>query len=276
MRDDLGWFWQTDRVIAVLHVAGGRGGAIHQLISFSPEVAKRKVVEVHNGAAHANQEGLGYHDPSDPGTPFNMHMGWRGLGTGQWPASAMSGRSLEDLRDEISSLRNLDGERLVDAVARGGFLAYRCYPSLDDGELVWPNRRVVASYHTRIGRSLREWYQKGLMVGITDWQDAHLRSLGVSSSPSTVLDYYTIAHGGRTPNAKGHRGYLRDCIKTMERNQEYMLSRTGTHLINVDEFFTDRWMPYYIDLCAHCGITPNIEMAAEFMDKYLTQQWSRG
>lgn len=269
------WFWQTDKIIAVLHVAGGRGAAIHQLISFSPEVAKRKVVDVRNGAAHIDQEGLGYADPSNPDDPFNMHMGWKGSGSGVWPASAMRGRSLDELRDEISKLYTLQGERLVDVVARGGFLSYRCYPSLDDGGAVWPNRRVVAVHHPRIGRSLREWYQKGLAVGITDWQEAHLKSMGVDSVPGTVLDYYTMCHGDEQPNRSGHKRYLRGCITAMSRNQDLLLSRPNTLAINVDEFFAPGWEPAYRRLCGYCGITPNMAMAAKFMDKYLAEQWDR-
>jgi hypothetical protein len=276
MRDDLGWFWQTDRVIAVLHVAGGRGGAIHQLISFSPEVPKRKVIDVENGAAHANQEGLGYRDPYDASSQFNLHERWSGHGTGTWPRSAMHGRSLEDVRAEISTLRTRYGEPITDSVARGCVLSYRCYPSMDDGGIIWPNRRVVAVYHKDLGKSLREWYQKGLDVPMAGWQSDHLGSLGVTiGGDPTVLDYYTVCHGNWAADRTGHKEYLRGCLPAMARNQSAMLSMPGIHPISIDEFFSDGWHQHYIELCSFCGITPNAGMAGEFMNKYLSQQWRR-
>lgn len=275
MHDDLEWFWNTDRVVTVLHVAGGRGAAIHQLITYSPEVPKWKSVEVHNGAAHINQEGLGYEDPSDLKRHFHMHVAWDGSDKGEWPASAMKGRTLEQLRHQISRLRTRFGEPLPSVIARGGVLTYRCYPGLDDGGLVWPNRRIVAVYHDNIGHSLREWYQKGLAVPMADWQAAHLDSLGKPHHNGTVLDYYTMAHGGLSPDHRGNKAYMAECLPLMAGNQRSLLARDGIHRINIREFFSDGWMAAYGSLCRFCGITRNDMMAARFMHKYRNQQWRR-
>lgn len=276
MGDGLDWFWQTDRVVTVLHVAGGRGGAIHQLLSFSPEVPKRKEIDIEDGAAHANQEGIGYRDPSDPSSQFHMHEKWDGRGSGTWPRSATHGRSLDDARSEISGLLTRHGEPITSAVARGCVLTYRCYPSMDDGQRIWPNRRVVAIYHDDIGRSLREWYHKGLDVPIAGWQASHLESMGLPiGDGATVLDYYSVCHGNGQSDGPGRKLYLRSCLPTMISNQQRMLAMPGVHAIRVEEFFSDGWLPMYIDLCRFCGVTPDTGMATEFMHKYRSQQWRR-
>lgn len=274
----LDWFWQTDRVIAVLHIAGARGAAIHQLITYSPEVDKRKNIEVWRGVAHINQEGLGYRVLGDMHSQYQMYEHWSAGAQGTFPRSMLATSGLERIRDEISRLYTRSGDTLPESVAKGFYITYRNHPAMDDGGAVWPNRRVVAVHNGVVGNSLRDYYLKQLTREPMPWQRDHLCSLGYDGMAEsvTIMDYYTVAHCGLEPDATGHRTYLRQCIDSMARNRDAMLSADGCHVIDADHFFAgDNWRGGYESLCDYCGITPAPDLAAEFMEVYMAQQWNR-